>query len=680
MSYALFEESGDLKAGTVLSDAGTSLQVELTTGRRAKVKSTLVLLRFDGAEPGALLRDARAQADAIDVDFLWECAPQDEFDFRDLAADYFGHAPQPVEATALLMCLQAAPVYFQRKGRGRFRPAPPETLKAALAALERRRRQEALIDEYAAAMLAGELPGEIARLAPELILRPDKQSVAWRALERAVAGGRRSAPRLLLELGAFGGAGEMHRCLFEAEHFPAGIGFAPAAASVPPHWRERIDALPEAEVAAFSIDDSSTTEIDDALSVARLPDGTIRVGVHIAAPAVGVDPGDPLDRVARDRLSTVYMPGDKITMFPAALIESFSLDAGRRTPALSLYVDLDADGTRIVGRHSRVERVLVADNLRHDRLDEVVTEAALADPQAPMPHGDALRVLWRLAGSLSAERERVRGKPEQRFRTDFSFHVDGDSVRIVQRRRDAPLDRIVAEMMILANAEWGRVLAEARVPGLYRGQQAGRVRMSTQPLPHEGIGVPQYVWATSPLRRYVDLVNQRQVIALLAGARVPYPPNDAELFSIVSAFDNRHAAYGEFQQRMERYWCLRWLEQRGTSRMAAVTVRDELVRLVEAPLYFRLADVPTLPPGRRIAVDLIGWDFVDLSVQARFVEVVNASAAAAAQPDEALEEALADAASSAFVDGPTEAPAPGANADEAAAAAAGAAPQISGAG
>ena len=623
MTYVLVEENGDLKTGTILVDNGTSLQIELSTGRRAKVKSAFVHLRFDSPSPGELLPAARALAEDIDIDFLWECAPAEEFGFADLAADYFGHEPSAAEATALLLRLQSAPVYFPRKGKGRFRPADRDTLETALAAIERRRQQELEIERLADEMLAGRLPEAIAAVAVALVVRPDKTGIEYRALDRAASAARKAPERLLSELGAFGSSQGLHRASFEFEHFPAGTGFPAVLHDGDPGWDARIERLPEAGVEAFSIDDSSTIEIDDAFSVRRLDDGRIRVGIHIAAPAVGIDPGSRLDRIARERLSTVYMPGEKILMLPPPLVARFSLDSGGMVPALSLYVDLDAAGERVVERFSRLERVRVVENLRHDLLDAVVTEAALASPEAPLPQGEALRVLWRLANALCAGRERVRGKPEPRFRTDFSFLVEGDTVRIVQRRRDAPLDRIVSELMILANSEWGRLLAGSDIAGLYRIQQAGRVRMSTQPGPHEGIGVEHYIWSTSPLRRYVDLLNQRQLIAAVAGDVAPYGNKDTELMSVLSAFEARHAAYAEFQQRMERYWCLRWLEQQGQQRHEAVTVRDDLVRLAAAPLYFRPTGLPPLPPGRRIVVDLLERDLLDLSLHGRFVDLAG---------------------------------------------------------
>ena len=618
MTHVLFEEDGGFKAGTILSEAPASLQVEHASGKRSKVKSGHVVLRFDTPAPSELLPAAQKVAEELDIDFLWECAPREEFGFAELAAEYFGGTPDAVRAAGVLLRLQGAPIHFQRKGKGRYRPAPEETLRLALAAVERRRQQEQTLEEYAQAMAEGRLPEAVAERAAQLLVRPDKQGIEYRALERACERTRKAPERLLLELGAFASAHDLHFARFACEHFPQGIGFPPVAPPLPPLE------LGTAAVEAFSIDDSTTTEIDDALSVQALPDGRLRIGIHIAAPALAIGRDDALDAVARERMSTVYMPGAKITMLPEEAIRPYSLDEGTERPALSLYAELDAAGTAIERCFSAVDRIRVVANLRHDAFGDEVTEAVLEDPAAPLPFGEPLRALWKLTLALSAGREKVRGKPEPRGRADFSFYVEDGRVRILQRRRDAPLDRIVAEMAILANSEWGRLLAEHRVVGIYRSQQMGRVKMGTHPLPHQGLGVAQYAWSTSPLRRYIDLVNQRQLVAVLRGEKPPFAANDSDLFSIVSAFDARYSAYGDFQSNLERYWCLRWLAQEGISRAPAVVVREDLVRLADAPLYFRLADLPPLSPGRRIVVDLLACDELDLSVQARFVELAPA--------------------------------------------------------
>lgn len=614
MTHVLFEEDGAFKAGTVLADSGTTLQVEHVSGRRAKIKAGHVMLRFDAPGPSEMLRDAQRLAESMDIDFLWECAPQQEFGFMELADEYYGHATGPAEATGLLLKLHGAPVYFHRKGRGRFRPASADILTAALAALERKRQVEESIEHDARELVEGRLPESIARSAAFLLGRPDKMSQAFRSLARACERSHETPERLLLRVGAFASTLAMHRARIAAEHFPHGIGFA---ASLDAAFDA--DALERSPAQAFSIDDSSTTEIDDCLSVTRRDDGRLRIGIHIAAPGAALRAGDPIDEIARERMTTVYLPGEKITMLPERLIRRFSLDAGREVPALSLYVDLDEDGARMRGTHSVFERIRVHDNLRHDQLDAVVTEEALGDGSAVLPRGDDLRALWRFTLARCAERERVRGKPEPRYRTDFSFLIGDDEVRIVPRRRDAPLDQIVAEMMILANSEWGRLLAEHRVPAIYRSQQAGRVRTTSHPLPHQGLGVTQYIWSTSPLRRYADLVNQRQLLAVLRGEVPPYDLNSAELFGTINAFETRFAAIGEVQTRMERFWCLRWLGRQPSRRMAAVVVREDVVRLRDAPLYFRLPDLPAMSPGRRIEVEITAIDDIAIDLDARYL-------------------------------------------------------------
>lgn len=644
MKHLLFEDNGDFKAASVMSDAGASLQVEMASGKRVKIKAAHVLLRFDAPSPDQLMAQAQKLAEDIDVGLAWECAPQDEFLFTDFATEYFGAGATAAQATALLLRLHASPIHFQRKGRGRFRPAPAQTVQAALAAVERKRQQELKVQALADALASGHLPEEIARQAASLLYKPDKTSLEFRALERAAQTVGLPAEELLIARGAFPNPKALHLARFAAEHFPQGPGFASRLQdSALAH--ASIDEWPLSDAAAFSIDDASTTEIDDALSVRPLAQGGWRVGVHIAAPALGIGHDSGLDLVARERMSSVYMPGEKITMLPNAAVGLWSLDAPRTVAAVSLYVDIDEMACRITATHSAVERVRIAANLRHEHCEHITEdELASADRASQLPFGNELSVLWKFTLALCAERERVRGKPEPRFRADFSFHIDThegtERVRIAQRRRDAPLDRIVAEMMILANSRWGGLLADHEVPGIYRSQQAGRVRMSSHPLAHEGLGVPQYIWSTSPLRRYVDLVNQRQLVAVLTGERAPFGPRDAALFSIISGFEAKHSAYADFQNRMERFWCLRWLQQEQLSRAPAVVVREDLVRLAHAPLYFRLTAMPTLASGRRIEVELSGIDLVSLSLDARYLGLVAESGTPA--DDEAFEEAEVD--------------------------------------
>ncbi len=633
----LFEEAGQFKTGTVLQDSGASLQVELASGKRTKVKLASVMLRFTEPDPSTFMAEALAAADEIDIDFLWECAPQEEFDFLSLADEYYGRERTVVQSAALLMKLHGAPVYFYRKGKGRYRPAQPDTLKAALAALERKRRQEAEIARLADELAAGELPPEIAERAADLLAQADKQSVPYRALDAACQRTGLSPERLLLKVGAVSSPRLVHVCRFERLHFPRGTDFPESLTQdfVAPD----LSGLPEAGVQAFSVDDETTTEIDDCLSMQALPNGRLRLGVHIAVPALGIRAGDPLDKVARERMTTVYSPGSKITMLPEPVVRAYSLDAGTERPALSLYVDVDPGNMQVLEQFSRVDRIRVATNLRHGEFEGYDDEARFERGDlAGLPHAEAFAALWRFTVAQSAERDRVRGKPELRARADFSFFVVGDQVEIRRRRRDAPVDRIVAEMAILANSLWGKLLADHGVSGLYRSQAVGRVKMSTHALEHQGLGVAQYAWCTSPLRRYVDLVNQMQLVAVLGGEAPAFERNDTDLFAILSAFESRYASVSEYQQTMERYWCLRWVAQQPRRRLEAVGIRDETVRLAEAPLYFRVSGCPPLVAGQRLLVDVLDWDELDLTIQARAAQLLGDPGSAESVGSEAIAE------------------------------------------
>ncbi|WP_332670977.1 ribonuclease catalytic domain-containing protein [Aromatoleum sp.] len=633
--FVLFEEDGAFKAGTVLADNDSSLQVETSTGKRVKLKSSHVLLRFREPSPAELLERAGAGAEELDTGFLWEVCGDDEFGFEDFAAEYYGHAPGAVEAAAVLLRLHSAPIWFHRKGRGRFRKAPSDILQAALAGLEKKRLQAEAIERMRAELVDGRLPDELAGMLPQLLYRPDRNRIETKALEAACVDAGLSAARLLLKCGALASSHDFHYHRFLFEYFEDGVAFPPHEPAADPAD------LPRAEVAAFSIDDATTTEIDDAFSVTPREGGGWRIGIHIAAPALGFARGSSLDAIARRRLSTVYMPGNKITMLPDAVVESFTLGAGRDCPAVSLYLDVSA-ALAIVGHESRVERVPIVANLRHHDIEPLFNEQVLHE-QTDGPDFEwkrELTLLWDLATVLEAG----RGKAEDnRNQVDFNFYVDWQTgtadgagyVTISQRRRGSPLDKLVAEMMILANATWGKLLDEAGIPGLYRAQSGGKVRMTTVAAPHDGLGVDCYAWSSSPLRRYVDMVNQWQIISVLRNEPPAFAPKSADLMAALRDFELTYAAYADFQRQMERYWCLRWLRQQPDILVDGKVLRDNLVRLETIPLLLKVPSLPVLLPGSRVRLKIDGSDLLDVDVHARYVETL-----AEPDPHEAADSAL----------------------------------------
>lgn len=634
--YALFDDSGKFAAGRVMSEAESSMQIELDTGKRVKVKSAHVLIRFTKPTPAELIKQAQVLAIDIDLDLIWEVAPEEDFGFDEIAREYFSAQADATQQAAALLRLYDAPHYFHRRGKGRFRKAPEDILKQALQAIERKKQQQEQIEAWAAELASGACPQPIREQLYKILFKPDKNGPEYKAVVDAAKRAQRAPLDLLKEAGAIDSPYQFHWRRFLYEHFPKGTGFAALDA---PQVK---DELPLASCAAFSIDDSSTTEIDDALSVQGLGTGTVVFGIHIAAPSLAIAPHSALDQLARTRLSTVYMPGHKITMLPDEVVQLYTLQEGRDCPAVSLYVTLDEASLTVLSSLTKLERVPIAANLRHDQLDAVVTEASLTGASsADYAFAAELAFTFRLARHLKSQREVVRGKPENFNRPDYNYKLEGQTgtepdgserVLISERRRGAPLDLIVAEAMILANSTWGAWLDELGVPGIYRSQASLapgiKVRMGTKAMPHAGMGVKQYTWATSPLRRYVDLVNQWQIVACARHGRTaalaaPFKPKDAELFSIISGFDAAYAAYNAFQNGLERWWTLRYLGQNNIDAIDAAVMKDGLVRAETLPLVFRALGADKLPRGARVRTRITGIDELTLDIHASVVSRID---------------------------------------------------------
>ena len=614
--HLLYEEDGELKVGTVLAHAPASFQVETPHGRRAKIKAANVLLHFERPAATEMLAAAQAYAAGLDSDFLWQCCGGGEFGFADLAREYVGREPSPAEAAGVLLKLQSAPMHFHRRGRGRFQAAPAETLRLALAAAEKKQRVAAQIADWAARLVRFECPAEIERLKDELLYAPDRNKPETKAFEQACAQTGISGARLLERCGKLQDSHAYHLNRFLFEFYPRGTAFPPHEALAPPAD------LPLAAVEAFSLDDVGTTEIDDAFSLARASDDEWRVGIHIAAPALAFAPGSALDAIARERLSTAYMPGLKFTMLPEDAVTACSLDAGTERAVLSLYVNVSATDYAVRGRHSRLERIRIGANLRHPQI-QALDAAFASGTEAGLPHEAELRTLWRLAEAL----ERRRGKPSVNpLVPDYVFHVEQGRVQIEPRRRGAPLDKLVAELMILANSAWGELLAERDVAALYRVQSSGKVRMSVHPEAHDGLGVACYAWASSPLRRYADLVNQWQLAATLSGRKPPFARTSEALLSALRAFEVTYARYAEYQRAMEDYWCLRWLQQEGVTETEALVLRENVVRFAGLPLTARVPSLPAFDPGMRVRLAIGEVDLLERTAACVFREALGREA------------------------------------------------------
>lgn len=614
-----YEEAGTFKVGTILAESANSLQVEATHGKRSKIKISAVLLQFDVPPVYEFMYRAQNIAKDLDINFLWECCDQStEFTSKTLATEYFGHLPSAVEIAAIMISLNNAPIYFYKKGQGRYKAAPPEALRAALASQEKKRLDQEKQAHYMQQLNQFILPEAFQKHLDALLYAPDKNTIEWKSLEAVAQTTKLSPIKLLEKCGAIPSSHDYHFNQFVREYFPDGVAFD--AIQNDPTLNHLENLTTASEIKAFSIDDATTTEIDDAFSVQPLSLGSFRIGIHIAAPALGILPGSQLDQAAAKRLSTVYLPGKKITMLPEEVIQHFTLVEAGYSPSLSLYLDVSDDFT-VMTKQSKIEMIRVDANLRHDSLEQLFNEETLRRKIADYPFAKELELLWNFAKKM----EVLRGKENDinNEKVDYSFLINGEQVTIQERRRGSPIDKVVSELMIYTNTEWGKQLAEEGIAAIYRNQSGGKVRMSLSPAPHQGLGVSQYAWSSSPMRRYVDLINQRQLIALLTGSLPPYTKTSHELMASMHNFEQIYTIYSEFQRAMERYWCLRWLIQEKIQQIEGQVIRENFVKFDHLPLITRISTLPNLEPGTAVLVEILHIDLLDRTLNARFISKIN---------------------------------------------------------
>ena len=580
-----YEESGQFKVAAIVQKNDATYQVDTQHGKRTKVKANNVFAEFDG-DMAAFLENAQAQAADIDTDLLWEVCGEEEFSAEAIAEEYFGHAPTKTELAATLIALYAAPMYFYKKAKGVFKAAPEETLKQALAAIERKKQQDAQIDAWAEALKRGGMPSEIAADLKTILHAPDKQSLTYKAFTKAADALKTSAYELAKKTGGITSIPQYLQDGFEIKYFPKGTGFPDLPLPEMPD-------LPKADVTAFSIDDESTTEVDDALSLTDLGNGMKRVGIHIAAPSLAIKQGDKMEKNIMERLSTVYFPGGKITMLPENWIAAFSLDAGAYRPAVSIYFDVDSEFN--VGEPTcKIEAVNIAENLRIQTIEPHFNAETGLDEAGEMMFAHHQDLIWFHQFAVALQKARGKYEPDRTPQYDYSIELDEEGkVSVVRRERGSPIDMLVSEMMILANSTWAQMLHDNDLPGLFRVQPAGKVRMSTKSEPHIGMGVQHYGWFTSPLRRAADYINQKQLLSLIDDTAEPlYQNSDAELFAALRDFDTAYTAYADFQRQMEAYWSLVYLQQQGTSELTATILKEDLVRIEGLPLVTRATGIP----------------------------------------------------------------------------------------
>ena len=612
-----YEESGQFKVATVIQKNDASYQADTVGGKRVKVKAANVFLEFNSDAP-SFLENAQNQAQDIDIALLWEVAGEGEFTAEMAAAEYFGATPNQTELAATLIALYAAPMYFYKKNKGVFKAAPEETLKQALAAIERKKQQDAQMAAWIDELTAFRLPEHIAEELPKILHKPDKQAIEYKAFIKA-SESLKLSPLALAQ--AVGGVPSISQYLLDGflfNNFEQGIDF-------PKIPCEKPQDLPVAEnIKAFSIDDISTTEIDDAISLTKTNTGFI-LGVHIAAPTLSAN--DAIEKIVQQRQSTVYFPTGKITMLPENWIRAFSLDENGYRPCLSVYFHLDENAQFVGEPYTKIEQVWIEKNLRIQEIEPFFNRlsGSLLTDEDKFPFHNELKTLLPIAINL----QKQRGKYDENapVRYEYSVEVDENGrVTPIKRERDAPIDTIVGEMMILANRTWAEMLDTAGLGGIFRVQPPlGKVKLSTKSSVHDGLGVAHYAWHTSPLRRATDFINQQQLISLIYKEKyqVRFGANDAQLYAALRDFETAYTAYNDFQSQMERYWSLVYLQQNVVAELTATLLKGDLVRIEGLPLVARAVGIPIdIPPRTLIKLRVGEIDLITQSVALQYLNVV----------------------------------------------------------
>lgn len=615
--HIFYEDSGQFKVAEIVQENGATFLVNTQHGKRAKIKANHVFLSFDG-DAFQFLQTATTIAAGVDVNLLWEAMDSAaEFTAEAAAIEYFGKEASDIELAATLIALHKVPIYFYRKGKGVFKAAPEEALHQALAAIERKKKQEEQINIWVNALLGGKLPTEIASDVKMILHAPDKQSLTYKAVAKAAEQQKISLFALLRAVGAVPSLPEYFLDGFLLTQFPKGLDKDDYPLPVIPD-------LPIADesVQAFSIDDLDTTEVDDATSLQDLPNGNKLLGLHIAVPSLAIQPESPLEKRVFEHQSTVYYPGGKITMLPSSWIKAFSLDEGKLRPAISLYLEVNPQ-FEIVRTETKLEAIHVVNNLRIQNIEQAFLPEQPRSSVEAFPHHHAMNWMY----DFAIARMKVRGKydPDRQPVYDYNIELDeNEHVQIKVRERGAPIDTLVSELMIYANSTWAEMLHDAKLAGLFRVQPTGRVRMSTQSEPHIGLGVQHYAWFSSPLRRGADYVNQKQLISLLEPDTEPrFAPQDSMLFAVLRDFELTYNAYSEFQRQMEAYWSLIYIQQEGIQELTGQLIRDDLVRIEGLPLMGRVNGVPVdAMPKSRMKIAITGIDLVQISISLNYVNAL----------------------------------------------------------
>jgi len=568
---------------------------------------------------------------AISIKELWEvvCGEGEGFRLRDLTELVFDSRASSDHEMALFRVLADDRVYFKQKG-DLYEARDPEKVEQVLLQLEREAEQERELQEsgvWLAAVWAGETgpppeskKGSVALLKEMALFGPEAPEYAKgkALLERARISSPQAPFELLVRLGEWGE--DENLLLLQnqiSQAFPEKVIeaveqiLAQAEKGIPAHPHDRDLTF----LHPLTIDSEFTRDIDDALSLERVGDD-YQVGIHISDVATFLNGHEEIFQEAMSRATSIYLPDQRIPMIPPALSEgTCSLVAGEKRRAFSFLVRVDSEG-KILEYEITPSIIQVERRLSYESVDRLLEE-----------EDEELNGLRQIADQLFRRRA-ASGvffipRPERVVRVSRDREIS-----IYKRDRESHSQKMVSEFMILANSLAALFLKEKGIPGIYRGQMEprekippvekfdplqayrmrrvmNRVEVSTRPLRHSGLGAAAYLTLTSPIRRFYDLLIEKQILGALEGNPVF---NEAQLEEIISRVGPRISKVGQVEDLTEQYWIFRYLEKRVNSTTRAV-ILDRFANkyLVHLNEYLLEVDMPAnssrdFVPGDEILV------------------------------------------------------------------------------
>ena len=548
----------------------------------------------------------------IDIPLLSELINEGEKNSLEvLSSIYFGGGATLCQTTALLFRLADAHIEFHNYQDGYFSKCSNEEQQQRLLSFNKQKQAQEQY-QYYRSLFIDAINNNSKLDNPDIdvfkiLHKPDKHSAVYKALHHLAIEYKLTPLEIFHKIGLVNNLTEFFIASFIRDN----------AFIKPENTNEVIDTTllnQRFDLKVFSIDDSNTTEIDDAFSVEKIDNGHI-IGIHIAAPALDTS----LNETVANNISTIYYPGNKITMLPMNIINKYSLWEQTSTPVVSIFFTLDND-LNILEYTSSLNMVNIDANLRIEMLENLFNHENLELVNG-YPYEKELKLLYKFACIL----EEKRGKPSvNNLFTDYSFNFIDSKIEIKPRIRGNPIDKLVSELMILANCSWGRMLTNSFIPAIYRVKQPNYpVKMTLSPESHTGLNVDYYTWSTSPLRRSADFINQKQIISMINKSKDFYNISDPTLCEVVDNFDTKYAKYIDFQNKMERYWSLKYLIQEKISEIEGIFLYKSTVSLLGVPIQIDVANFSTSKPkGTKLRLKIyninlstISFDFKIISIE-----------------------------------------------------------------